>query len=222
MKNLNRFIDHTLLKQDATKSQIEELCQEALKNHFFSVCINPVYVSYAHKTLLGSDVCVCTVIGFPLGANTSASKVFETKNAIENGASEIDMVINVGAIKSKDWKIVEDEIRAIKTACGEKVLKVILETCLLTNDEKIMACQVAERAGADFVKTSTGFSSGGATLEDIHLMRKNCTERVAIKASGGVRDLKTAEAMIAAGATRLGTSSGVLLMKGLENVSGSY
>jgi deoxyribose-phosphate aldolase len=208
MKNLNRFIDHTLLKQDATKSQIEELCQEALKYHFFSVCINPVYVSYAHKTLLGSDVCVCTVIGFPLGANTSASKVFETKNAIENGASEIDMVINVGAIKSKDWKIVEDEIRAIKTACGEKVLKV--------------ACQVAERAGADFVKTSTGFSSGGATLEDIHLMRKNCTERVAIKASGGVRDLKTAEAMIAAGATRLGTSSGVLLMKGLENVSGSY
>lgn len=219
MKNLNRYIDHTLLKPEATEAQIENLCREALKYHFFSVCINPTNVTQAHTLLKNSDVAVCTVIGFPLGASTTETKVFEASNAISNGASEIDMVLNIGAIKSANWKLVEDDIRAVKMASGEKILKVIFETCLLTDDEKIMAAQVSERAGADFIKTSTGFSTGGATLADVALMRKSATLKVAVKASGGVRDLETAKQMIEAGATRLGTSSGIALMTGLTSTS---
>lgn len=221
MKNLNRYIDHTLLKQDANQAQIENLCREALEHHFFSVCINPCNIAIAKPLLANSDVSICTVIGFPLGSNTTATKVFETKNAILNGANEIDMVINLGAIKSENWKIVEDDIRAVKEACGSHILKVIFETCLLTNDEIIMSCQVSERAGADFIKTSTGFSTTGATVEVVNLMNKSKSPRMAIKASGGVRDLASAQAMINAGATRLGTSSGIALMKG-QTSSNNY
>lgn len=219
MKNINRYIDHTLLKPEATSDQIEKLCQEAIQYRFFSVCINPSNVPLAKKFLAGSDVAICTVIGFPLGANTTATKVFETTNAIQLGATEIDMVINVGAVKSGDWKTVEEDIRAVKNACGEKILKVIFETCLLTDDEKKMCAQVSERAGADFIKTSTGFSTGGATEADVRLMRAAVTAKIQVKASGGVRDLKTALKMIELGATRLGTSSGVAIVNGQQSDS---
>ena len=219
MEKLNRYIDHTLLKPEATKSQIENLCQEALKFNFFSVCVNPHYVSLCANILKGSEVSVCTVIGFPLGSNTTESKVFETKDAINKGAQEIDMVINIAAIKSGDWNLVEEDIRQVKKACGTTLLKVIFETCLLNNEEKVMACKVSQNAGADFVKTSTGFSTGGATVDDVKLMRSSVANHIGVKASGGVRDFETAKKMVELGATRLGTSSGIAIMTGATSTS---
>lgn len=213
--NIANMIDHTLLKPEATEEQIVQLCTEAKQYGFASVCVNPSWVKTAARELSGTDVRVCTVIGFPLGATTPETKAFETKNAIENGAREVDMVINIGALKSgaDDW--VERDIRAVvEAAAGKALVKVIIETALLTDDEKVRACQLAVKAGADYVKTSTGFSGGGATVEDVALMRKTVGDNVGVKASGGVRDRKTAEAMIEAGATRIGTSSGVAIVSG--------
>lgn len=209
----NKFIDHTLLKADATSAQVKTLCLEAIEHDFMSVCVNPGFVKEASYHLAGSDVLVCTVIGFPLGATSTASKVFETEQAIYDGANEIDMVINISKLKDGDDVYVFDEIRAIKQACGSLTLKVIIETCLLTEEEKERVCIIAKKAGADFVKTSTGFSTGGATVEDIALMRKTVGPDMGVKASGGVRDLATMKAMIKAGATRIGTSSGVKLVQ---------
>lgn len=211
---LNKLIDHTLLKPEATKTQIEKLCSEAKEYDFKSVCVNPYYVKYAKELLKESDVLVCTVIGFPLGQNTTAIKVAETKDAIQNGADEIDMVINIGALKSKDKDYVLNEIKEIRNACKGKTLKVIIETCLLTDEEKITACKLSKKAGADFVKTSTGFSTHGATVEDVKLMRETVGEDMGVKASGGIRDRDTALKMIEAGATRLGVSAGVEIVKG--------
>lgn len=220
--NINRLIDHTLLKPEATNEQIKKLCQEALTHHFFSVCINPYNVPYASNMLKGSDVSVCTVIGFPLGANSTETKVFETKKAIVDGAHEIDMVINIGALKNKEWDVVKKDIESVVLAAGKKIVKVIFETCLLTNEEKIKACELASSAGAQFVKTSTGFSTSGATLEDVELMKKNILPHMEVKASGGVRDLAAAKEFIKAGATRLGTSSGIAIVSGLAAEKGSY
>lgn len=211
---LNKLIDHTLLKPEATKTQIEKLCSEAKEYDFKSVCVNPHYVKYAKELLKESDVLVCTVIGFPLGQNTTAIKVAETKDAIQNGADEIDMVINIGALKSKDEDYVLNEIKEIRNACKDKTLKVIFETCLLTDEEKITACKLSKEAGADFVKTSTGFSTHGATVEDVKLMRETVGEDMGVKASGGIRDRETALKMVEAGATRLGVSAGVEIVKG--------
>jgi deoxyribose-phosphate aldolase len=215
MNNIAKMIDHTLLKPETTKEQIVKLCEEAKQYNFASVCVNPTWVATAAELLKGSDVKVCTVIGFPLGANTPEVKAFETKNAIENGATEVDMVINIGALKSGDDELVEKDIRAVvEAAKGKALVKVIIETCLLTEEEKVRACELAVKAGADFVKTSTGFSTGGATVEDIALMRKTVGPEIGVKASGGVRDAQTAQAMIEAGATRIGTSSGVAIVQG--------
>jgi deoxyribose-phosphate aldolase len=215
MNNIAKMIDHTLLKPETTKEQIVKLCEEAKEHNFASVCVNPTWVATAAELLKGSDVKVCTVIGFPLGANTPEVKAFETKNAIENGATEVDMVINIGALKSGDDELVEKDIRAVvEAAKGKALVKVIIETCLLTEEEKVRACELAVKAGADFVKTSTGFSTGGATVEDIALMRKTVGPEIGVKASGGVRDAQTAQAMIEAGATRIGTSSGVAIVQG--------
>lgn len=211
---LNKLIDHTLLKPEATKAQIEKLCGEAVEYDFKSVCVNPYYVKYAKELLKESDVLVCTVIGFPLGQNTTEVKVAETKDAIKNGADEIDMVINIGALKSKDEDYVLNEIKEIRNACKGKTLKVIIETCLLTDEEKITACKLSKEAGADFVKTSTGFSTHGATVEDVKLMRETVGEDMGVKASGGIRDRETALKMVEAGATRLGVSAGVEIVKG--------
>ncbi|MFA6235789.1 MAG: deoxyribose-phosphate aldolase [Bacteriovorax sp.] len=220
--NINRLIDHTLLKPDATREQIQNLCKEALTYHFFSVCINPFYVPLAAGILDGSDVCVCTVIGFPLGANSTSTKVFETKQAILDGASEIDMVINISALKNKEWDYVQKDITAVVAAAGDKRVKVIFETCLLTNEEKIKACELSSKAGARFVKTSTGFSSAGATIEDVMLMKKHILPGMEVKASGGVRDLPAAKAFISAGATRLGTSSGIAIVAGVAGSIDNY
>lgn len=211
---LNKLIDHTLLKSEATIAQIEKLCGEAKEYDFKSVCVNPYYVKYAKELLKGSDVLVCTVIGFPLGQNTTEVKVAETKDSIQNGADEIDMVINIGALKSKDEDYVLNEIKEIRNACKCKTLKVIIETCLLTDEEKITACKLSKEAGADFVKTSTGFSTHGATVEDVKLMRETVGEDMGVKASGGIRDRETALKMLEAGATRLGVSAGVEIVKG--------
>lgn len=208
----SKYIDHTLLKPDAVKAQIIQLCKEAKEYDFASVCVNPCWIETARKELAGSDVNVCVVIGFPLGAMTSASKVFEAKDAIERGADEVDMVLNVGWLKDGDDAAVTNEIKAVKEAVGSHVLKVIIEACLLTNDEKVRACQDAEKAGADFVKTSTGFSTGGATAEDVALMKKTVGDRLKVKAAGGIRTKKAMDAMIAAGAERIGTSNGTKLM----------
>lgn len=209
----NRLIDHTLLAPDATEAQIRKLCEEAKQYDFASVCVNPCYVAFCQRQLEGSRVHVCTVIGFPLGATSTESKIFEAEQALEDGADEIDMVINVGALKDKRYRYVENEIHRLKKACGDKVLKVILETCLLTDDEKVKACELAKSAGADFVKTSTGFSKGGATVHDVELMRKTVGPAMGVKASGGVRSKEEMVAMVKAGATRIGTSHGVELMK---------
>ncbi|MBO1512262.1 deoxyribose-phosphate aldolase [Metabacillus bambusae] len=215
MSNIAKMIDHTALKADTTKDTIEKLCTEASEYKFASVCVNPTWVETAAKLLKGSDVKVCTVIGFPLGANTPETKAFETKDAIEKGATEVDMVINIGALKDKNDELVERDIRAVAGAAKGKALsKVIIETSLLTEEEKVRACEIAVRAGADYVKTSTGFSSGGATVEDIELMRKTVGPEIGVKASGGVRDTEGAEAMVKAGATRIGASSGVSIVKG--------
>ncbi len=213
MNTIAKMIDHTLLKPDATKAQIEILCAEAKEYNFASVCVNPTWVKLCAELLKGTDVKVCTVIGFPLGAATSETKAFETKNAIANGATEIDMVINIGALKDGNDELVEQDIRAVVEAANGTLVKVIMETCLLTNEEKICACELSMKASANFVKTSTGFSSGGATVEDIALMRKT-VGNLGVKASGGVRDLESTQKMIDAGATRIGTSSGVLIIQG--------
>ncbi|NTU32438.1 deoxyribose-phosphate aldolase [Brevibacillus sp. HB1.1] len=220
--NMNKFIDHTLLKPDATQEMIDKLCQEAREHDFMSVCVNPYWVKRSAELLAGSDVKVCTVIGFPLGASTIESKAAETRDAIANGATEVDMVLNVGALKSGDLETVKKDIVAVKQAAGDILLKVILETCLLTEEEKVVACKLSVEAGADYVKTSTGFSTGGATVEDIALMRKTVGPNVGVKASGGVRDGEAAVAMIEAGASRVGTSSGVSIVTGAKTTGSGY
>lgn len=208
----NKFIDNTNLKQDATEKDIIELCKEAKSFNFMSVCINPSYIPLAKKELLGSDVKVCTVVGFPLGMMTTEAKVFETKDAIEKGADEIDMVINVGALKDHKDEYVQNEIASLKKVCGNLVLKVIIECCLLTDEEKVRACILSKNAGADFVKTSTGFSKWGAKVEDVKLMRNTVGPEMGVKAAGGIRTHEEMIAMIEVGATRIGTSSGAKLM----------
>jgi len=213
--NLAGMIDHTLLRADATRAEITKLTEEAKKYKFASVCVNPGWVAYAAEQLSGTEVKVCTVIGFPLGATTSAAKAYEVKDAIANGATEVDMVINIGALKDQNNELVEKDIKAVvDAAAGKALVKVIIETCLLTDEEKVRACQLAVKAGADFVKTSTGFSTGGATPEDVALMRKTVGEQVGVKASGGVRSLEDMKKMIEAGANRIGASSGVKIMEG--------
>jgi len=214
-ENIAGMIDHTLLKANATESEIVQLAEEAKKYSFASVCVNPTWVKTAGEVLSGTSVKVCTVIGFPLGASTSETKAFETANAIENGATEVDMVINIGALKSQNDQLVEQDIRAVvEAAKGKALTKVIIETCLLTDEEKVHACELAVKAGADYVKTSTGFSTGGATVEDIRLMRKTVGPEIGVKASGGVRSREDALAMIEAGATRIGASSGIAIVNG--------
>ena len=219
--NVNQYIDHTLLKPDAQKEAIIQLCDEAKKYEFAAVCVNAVYVPIAFKLLESSRVKVCTVVGFPLGASPTETKVHEANWAMDNGADEIDMVINVGALKDNEDSIVENDIAEIAKACHAKgkILKVIIETCLLDEEQKIRACKLAVKAKADFVKTSTGFAGGGATLEDVELMRKTVGPDMGLKASGGVRDLEMANKMIAVGATRLGTSSGVKIVEGMKSDS---
>lgn len=212
--NVAKLIDHTLLKPAATRQDIRRLCEEARQYGFFSVCINPVWVSYAKEQLKGSDVKVCTVIGFPLGANTTAVKVYETEDALKNGADEIDMVINIGALKAQEYQTVLQDIQAVRKACMGHVLKVIIETSQLTDEEKVKACELSAQAEADFVKTSTGFTGGGATAPDVALMRKSIPAHMQVKASGGVRSRADFDAMVAAGATRIGASSGVKIVEG--------
>lgn len=210
MTNLNGLIDHTALKPDTTKEQIIKLCNEAIEYGFASVCVNPCYVKLCSEILHNLPIKVCTVIGFPLGATTTAVKVAETVEAINNGATEVDMVINVGLLKSGEFDGVKKDIEAVvQAAKGKSLVKVILETCLLTEDEKILCCNICKEVGADFVKTSTGFSTGGATLEDIRLMRKIVKPSLGVKASGGIRDYETAQAMVDAGASRIGASTSV-------------
>ena len=209
---LNKFIDHTILKPEANEEDIIRLCDEAARHDFMSVCVNPYYVLLAANLLKNSDVLVCTVVGFPLGANNTKTKVYETKQAILDGAHEIDMVINIGALKSGNAQYVFEDIRQVKKACGKTLLKVIIETCLLTDEEKVLACELAVKAKADYVKTSTGFSKGGATVADIALMRKTVGPDIGVKASGGVRTLDDANNMIRAGASRIGTSNGVTIV----------
>lgn len=212
-ESMARYIDHTLLKPEATRAEIIKLCHEALENRFYSVCINPSYVKTAVKELQGSKVKVCAVIGFPLGATTAAVKAFEAAEAVESGAEEIDMVIHVGALKGREGRYVLDDISAVVKATKGKTVKVIIETGLLTSDEKILACRLAKEAGANFVKTSTGFGPGGATVADVQLMRETVGPEVGVKASGGVRTPEAARQMIDAGATRIGTSSGIVIIK---------
>lgn len=215
-QNFARMIDHTLLKAETTKEQIDKLCAEAKQFNFASVCVNPTWVKHSSELLHGSDVLVCTVIGFPLGANTPAVKALEAKDAIANGAQEVDMVINIGALKDKNYDLVQADIVAVvEAAKGNALVKVIIETCLLTDEEKVKACELAVAAGADYVKTSTGFSTGGATVADIALMRKTVGPELGVKASGGVRSLEDMKKMVEAGATRIGASSGVAIMNGL-------
>lgn len=208
----NKLIDHTLLKQDATPEQIVKLCEEAKEFDFMSVCVNPAYVPLASECLKGSDVKVCTVIGFPLGMNLTRTKVDEARLAIQEGATEIDMVINVGMLKSGHADYVKEEIKLLKEVAGKLVLKVIIETCLLTDEEKVLACKLSKEAGADFVKTSTGFSTGGATAHDVKLMRDTVGPEMGVKASGGVRTHKDLLAMVEAGANRIGTSNGTKII----------
>lgn len=218
---INRYIDHTLLKPESTQTQIDKLIAEAVEYQFASVCVNPTWVSYAAKALKGTEVNVCTVIGFPLGGNTTSVKAFETKDAVANGADEIDMVINIGQLKSGQYDAVEADIRAVVEASGDKLVKVIIETCLLTDGEKVKACQLAVAAGADYVKTSTGFSTAGANIADVTLMRKTVGPNIGVKAAGGTRSYADAEAFIKAGATRIGTSAGVAIVNG-ETANSSY
>lgn len=217
---LNKYIDHTNLKQDMSEQDLIKLVDEAKEYDFFSICINPCWVKQASELLAGSNTKVCSVIGFPLGANTTNIKVLEAKEAIENGASEIDMVINVSKLKDKDYEYVYNEIKKIKEAIGNNVLKVIIEACLLTNDEKTIACQIIMKAGANFVKTSTGMSSGGATVEDVKLFKEVVGDTTLIKAAGGVRTYEDAISMIEAGANRIGTSGGVKIVNGETHTDG--
>jgi deoxyribose-phosphate aldolase len=212
------LIDHTLLKPDATASDIDQLCREAAEWKFATVCVNPTWVAHAAGRLRGSGVGVCSVVGFPLGATTPDVKQYEARRAMFDGATEIDMVINVGSLKSGDVRLVTDDIRAVVGACAERAVtsKVIIETALLTDEEKVTACTLAKAAGADFVKTSTGFGPGGATAADVALMRRVVGDELGVKASGGVRDLEQLQAMVAAGATRIGASAGVRIVKELR------
>ena len=210
--NYNKLIDHTLLKPDATPEQIIKLCEEAKAFDFMSVCVNPAYVPLASACLQGSDVKVCTVIGFPLGMNLTRNKIDEAKLAIAQGAEEIDMVINVGMLKANENDYVKEEIKLLKEVAGKRVLKVIIETCLLTDEEKVRVCRLAKEAGADFVKTSTGFSTGGATPHDVKLMRETVGPDMGVKASGGVRTHEDLLAMVEAGASRIGTSNGTKII----------
>ena len=207
------MVDHTLLKADAKKEDIKKICEEALENNTASICINPGFIEYA-VGILGDKIPVCTVIGFPLGAMTTAAKVFEAKDAIEKGAQEVDMVINISRAKDADWEYITEEIRQIKQACGDKILKVIIETCLLTDEEKIALCKCVTDAGADFIKTSTGFSTAGATFHDVELFAKYCEGKCKIKAAGGIRTRDDMEKFIALGAERLGTSSAIKNLNG--------
>ena len=211
-KQIAKTIDHTLLKPDATKAQILKLCDEARTYGFASVCVNPSRIALAAEALKGTDVTPCCVVGFPLGAIPSESKAAETAVAVKNGAREIDMVIDIGRAKDGDWAYVESDIAAVKAACGPAKLKVIIETCLLTDDEKVKACQAAVRANADFVKTSTGFSKAGATVADVRLMRQTVGPDMGVKAAGGIHNRAEALAMLEAGATRIGTSSGIAIV----------
>lgn len=215
MLNIAKYVDHTVLKATTTTKDITKLCQEAKEYGFYSVCVNGCFVTHAKKELEGSNVKIAAVIGFPLGAMTTSAKVFEAKECIENGASEIDMVINVGKLLEGDYNYVENEINEIKKAIGNKVLKVIIETCYLNDEQKIKACELSLNANADFVKTSTGFGIGGATFEDVILMKKVVGDKAEVKASGGVKSYETAEKYIELGATRLGTSSGIEIIKGI-------
>ncbi|NHM75535.1 deoxyribose-phosphate aldolase [Staphylococcus sp. 11007852] len=217
--NFEKYIDHTLLKPESTRAQIDKIIDEAKSYHFKSICVNPTHVAYAHEKLRDSDVLVCTVIGFPLGANTPEVKAFETTNAIENGADEIDMVINIGALKDGRYDDVQKDIEAVVKAAQGKTVKVIIETTLLTDDEKVKACELSKAAQATFVKTSTGFAGGGATVEDVKLMKETVGDALEVKASGGVRNLDDFKAMVDAGATRIGASAGVQIMQGLESDS---
>ena len=211
--DLAKFIDHTLLRTDAQRADLEKLVEEAKTHRFASVCVSPLWVSFAANALKGSGVKTCTVIGFPQGATPSAVKAFETKKAVEDGAEEVDLVIPVGRLKDGDDAYVRDDIHAVvEAAKGKALTKVIIETCLLTDEEKRRACRLAKEAGADFVKTSTGFSTGGATTDDVRLMREEVGTALGVKASGGIRSRADAEAMLAAGATRLGTSNGVKIV----------
>ncbi|MEG0327534.1 MAG: deoxyribose-phosphate aldolase [Erysipelothrix sp.] len=216
---INKLIDHTLLKPDATEAQIRTLCEEAIQYDFMSVCINPGFVALGHELLKNSDVKVCTVVGFPLGATTTATKLFETQDALKNGADEVDMVINISALKDKNYDFVQEEIRVLKEAVGTKVLKVIIEACLLTDEEIAKVSELSVAAGADFVKTSTGFSTGGATANDVKIMKDTVKDRAQVKASGGVRSIDDVNALVEAGATRIGASSGVAIMQGQKSDS---
>lgn len=213
MMSMNQYIDHTLLKAQATRSEIERLCQEAKKYQFMSVCVNPYWVAYANELLHDTSVKVCTVIGFPLGANTSSVKAFEAKEAVKTGADEVDMVINVGLVKDGLWDQVQADIKAVVDAAKPALVKVIIETCLLEHDEIVNSCQAAQQAGADFVKTSTGFSTGGATVDDVALMRQTVGPDMGVKASGGIHTFEEAQALIEAGASRLGASKGVAIVQ---------
>ena len=219
---VNKFIDHTILKAAATKEDVKKLCDEAKKYGFYSVCVNGANVEYAFNQVKDSDVKVAAVVGFPLGAMATDVKVFEAKKAIEDGASEIDMVINVGALKDRNYDFVKNEIRKIKEAIGNNILKVIIETCYLTDEEKVKACELSVNANADFVKTSTGFGTGGTTFEDVELMKKTVGDKAQVKASGGVKDFETAKKYIELGATRLGTSSGIAIVTGMESGKTGY
>ena len=212
---LNRMIDHTILKPEATEAAVQKIIDEAKEYNFFSVCINPCWVAFASEQLADTDVAVCTVIGFPLGANTPEVKAYEAADAIKNGANEVDMVINIGAVKSQQYDHVRQDIQGIVDAAkGKALVKVIIETALLTDEEKVKACELAKEAGADFVKTSTGFSTGGAKVADIRLMRETVGPDMGVKASGGVHNAEEALAMIEAGATRIGASTGVAIVSG--------
>jgi deoxyribose-phosphate aldolase len=210
-----QYMDHTVLKPDTVASTVKRFCDEAREYKFASVCVNPTHVKYVAAQLAGSGVKTCCVIGFPLGANTSLVKAVETAEAVKNGADEVDMVINVGALKDRNYDLVYEDIKAVVDAAHPKALvKVIIETCLLTDEEKIKACELAKKANADFVKTSTGFGSGGATVEDVRLMKRTVGENMRVKASTGINDRKTCDQMLAAGAVRMGTSKGILIVKG--------
>lgn len=212
---IEKLIDHTLLKPQSTEEQVKKICAEAKKYNFASVCVNPYYTSFVSKELKGTDVKTCVVIGFPLGANTKEVKAFEAKQSIENGAKEVDMVINIGALKDKKYDVVKEDIKAVVDAAkGKAHVKVIIETCLLTDEEKVKACSISKEVGADFVKTSTGFSTGGAKKEDVALMRKTVGENMGVKASGGIHSYEETMEMVEAGATRIGASAGIKIIEG--------
>lgn len=221
--NLEKYIDHTLLKADATEEQIIKVCKEAKEYKFASVCVNACYASLVSKQLEGTDVKTCVVVGFPLGATTKEVKAFETKQAIENGAKEVDMVINIGLAKDKKYNELKEDIKAVvESAKGKALVKVILETCLLSKEEIVKVCELSKEAGADFVKTSTGFSTGGATVEDVKLMRETVGNDMGVKASGGVRTTEDAKAVIEAGANRIGASASIAISKGIKAENSDY